>query len=248
VNRGGVDVAAQNNVHWCETLCRHHGVPGEVHPAYWINRHRVPPYIPNVVTLASAAQAPEQLAAIQTLIEVDGRPHFSVKDSFQCLDLTPLGFDVLFQATWIARAPSTLLAGDGAERLEWSVVKSPAELEQWEQTWRGPGAGADRGQESPIFLPSLLREVDVVFLLGKLGGRNVATGALNRSGEVVGISNVFSDRQDARSLFPGCVRMAQTLYPAVTLVGYERGDALDAAREIGFEPVHGLTVWNRAPV
>jgi hypothetical protein len=76
----------------------------------------------------------------------------------------------------------------------------------------------------------------------------VACGALNRTGDVVGLSNVFSARPGVGPLFPGCARLAHALYPGVPIVGYERDGALAAAERAGFERVHGLRVWQRGAV
>lgn len=243
-DEGKLDQAVQNNAHWYEALCRIHGVSGERHAGYWISRGTVPPYMSNLITLAGATQVEAQVAAIRSMIEVDGKLHFSVKDGFQSLDLGSLGFEVLFHATWIYRAPRTPLPDDVAG-LEWSVVRSPAELAEWEQTWRGTMANADAGGHAPIFLPSLLRDPDFRFLLGKRGGISLATAALNRSGEVVGLSNVFGGVESVGPLFPGAVRLATQLYPSLPIVGYERGASLIDAQRAGFEPLRGLTVWNR---
>ena len=242
---GRLDRAVQNNAHWYEALCRIHGVAGERHAGYWISRGTMPPYMSNLITFTGAAHVEAQLAAVRSLIEVDGKLHFSVKDGFQCLDLGSLGFEVLFHATWIYRVPGTPLF-DEVDGLEWSVVHSPAELAEWEQTWRGTTANADARGHAPIFLPSLLRDPDFHFLLGKRGSASLATAALNRSGDVVGISNVFSDAGSAGPLFPGAVRLTTQLHPTLPIVGYERGARLIEAQRAGFEPLRGLTVWNRS--
>jgi hypothetical protein len=237
-----LDQAVQNNAHWCEALCRTHGIRGERHAGYWIHRGRMPPYMSNLITLAGAAQTEAQLAAIRSMIELDGRRGFSVKDSFQCLELGSLGFEVLFHATWIYRAPHTLLP-DAVVGLEWSVVRSPVELAEWEHAWRGSAANAaGRGPER-VFSPDLLEDSNLQFLLGKRGAASLATAALNRSGDVVGISNVFSDAESVGPLLPGAVRLASKLHPTLPLVGYQRGASLIEARQAGFEPLGNLTVW-----
>lgn len=245
LHEGKLEQAVQNNAHWYEALCRIHGIPNERHAGYWMSRHTMPPYMSNLITLAGVAHVEAQQAAIRAMIEIDGKPHFSVKDGFQCLDLAPLGFDILFHATWLYRSPSTPLPDD-VRGLEWSVVSSPVELSTWEQTWRGTKANADAQGHAPIFTPDLLRDPDFHFLLGRRGAANVATAALNRSGDVVGISNVFSDVEGVGPLFPGAVRLATKVHPSLPMVGYERGASLVDAQQAGFEPLSGLTVWNRS--
>jgi hypothetical protein len=246
VNADRVDQALRNNLHWYEVLCRAHGVPGEQHPAYWINHGTVPPYMSSLVTLADERQATVQLGAIRGLIARNPRRSFSVKDAFHCLDLKPLGFSELFSAQWIHRAPSAPPSRDASECLTWSIVQTAAELAEWERTWRGTAENRDARGHVPIFVPALLAEVGLHFLLGTRNGASVATAALNRSGDVLGLSNVFSDVTGVEPLFPGCVRLAHELYPDLPLVGYERdAAALAAAERSEFERVGQLTVWIR---
>jgi len=42
--------AIENSVHWYDALCEAHALPGEHHPAFWINRSTLPPYMSNVIT------------------------------------------------------------------------------------------------------------------------------------------------------------------------------------------------------
>ena len=56
---------------------------------------------------------------------------------------------------------------------------------------------------------------------------------------------VFSDAESVGPLFPGAVRLATQLHPTLPIVGYERGASLIDAERAGFEPLRGLTVWDR---
>lgn len=229
----------ENSVHWYDAMCEAHGVPGEHHDAYWINRHAMPPYMSNLITLRGDADASAQVVAIRSL--VDTHTGCGVKDSFQCLSLGELGLRVLFHATWIFRASSQAPEDDGA--LEWRVVRTALELQAWERTWRGTGDNAAARQHTEVFRPSLLHRSDFRFLLGERGGKAVATAALNRNAHAVGLSNVFAATEPPHQLFPGCVRLACSIFPGLPLVGYQRDSHLIAATAAGFEPVHGLTVW-----
>jgi hypothetical protein len=235
--------AVENNLHWYDALCEAHGVPGERHDAYWINRGTVPPYMSNFITLRDGAHAEEQLAAIRSLVEAGAG--CGVKDAFHCLNLSALGLQVLFHATWIFRAANSPAPKDDGD-LVWRVARTRADLEGWERTWRGTAANADAREHATIFRPSLLDNPDFRFLVGEVDGKAVATAALNRSGNAVGLSNVFSDAEEATRLFPGCVRVAHSIFPGLPLVGYERDASLVAATAAGFEAVHGLTVWIQA--
>jgi hypothetical protein len=99
---------------------------------------------------------------------------------------------------------------------------------EWERAW---------GEPLGLFVPALLAEVQ--FLAARSGGRIVAGAILNRSGDVVGISNVFGGD------WAGAVATATRLYPGLALVGYAAGNDLAAARRQGFDVIGPLRVWMR---
>src|SRR5512137_115235 len=101
-----IEQAARNSAIWCDTVCRTHGTPGEFYDAVWVNRHPVPRFYSNAVTLSDQRSAAMQLDHIQALLATSLPGSWSVKDSFCALDLAELGFQLLFGATWLWRAPS----------------------------------------------------------------------------------------------------------------------------------------------
>jgi hypothetical protein len=76
--------------------------------ALWVNRRHAPPYYSNAVTL-NPDDTGAQLAGIRALLDAGLSDTWSVKDSFCTLDLSGLGFGVLFQAQWFALAPEQAL-------------------------------------------------------------------------------------------------------------------------------------------
>ncbi len=235
-----IDQAAKNNARWCDAVCRANGAPGEFHTAIWLNRHRVPPFYPNAVTLTPGGAA-GQLARIAEVCAA--RRAFAVKDSFAALDLRPLGLDVLFEATWIHR-PAGLAAPDMPDNWTWSVISGAGALARWEAAWAGTPNGSIADSER-IFRPALLETPGVAFLAGLRGGRIAAVAAVNRTGEVAGLSNVFAPDEAPATVWAGAVALAVRLFPGRPLVGYERDDDLVAARAAGFEPLGPLRVWAR---
>lgn len=240
-NRAKVELAIESSVHWYEALCDAHGVPGERHDAFWINRRRMPPYMSNLITLAQGVEAEaEQLEALRSLIAAGAG--CGVKDSFGCLSLSALGLKVLFRANWIFRAPERAVPASVGGLL-WRVVSRKEELAVWERTWRGVPDNAEAGSLDAVFRPSLLQRPDFQFLLGEREGAPVATAALNRSERAVGLSNVFSVTEEPALLFPGCVRAAYAFASELPVVGYERGAHWVAAEASGFEAIQELAVW-----
>jgi hypothetical protein len=220
--------AIRDNAEWCDLVCRTHGIATAFHADAWVAATRSPPAYPDAVTLRASASADGLLTRI------DRSPGCSVKDSFASLDLSGSGFEVLFDAEWIHRPPSTL-AATGA--LRWRSVESVDELQAWAAAH---GGGA-------VFRPALLDEPAVALLMATDAGGGLAAGAIGRrGGSVVGLSNLFTVSADPDEAWAGAVVALSAAFPDLSLVGYERGDDLAAARRAGFTTVGRLRVWRRA--
>ncbi|HEV8392381.1 MAG TPA: hypothetical protein VGQ35_21180 [Dongiaceae bacterium] len=233
--------AARNNAIWCDAMARAHGTPGTLAAAAWINRRPAPRFHPNLVTLGGPSGRPAQIDAVRQLMAAPPAPGWSVKDSFKALELAPLGFDLLFEASWIhrpARPFDRIPSGCRVER----VTSEPA-LDSWEQAWRaGETAPPDR-----LFHPALLAEPDHAVIALTRDGAIVAGCIASRSDGVLGISNLFVPPDDVTeddgSLRAACLDAAMRFTPGLPLVGYERGAALVRMTELGFAPIGPLRVW-----
>ncbi|MCO8269169.1 hypothetical protein M1L60_01035 [Actinoplanes sp. TRM 88003] len=207
------NTAVRNNADWCSAVLRSHGLGYTFGPRAWRSAGPTPPYYPQAITLRPTATAADVL------------PAKGVKDSFATLDLAPHGYTELFTAQWIRRAagPAT---GD-AER-----VTKPDALAEWQRAWHG------RDDEPPdVFRPTLLADPSVSVMAVRDGGRLLGGFALNRTGAVAGVSNLFAAD-------PGDLpRVWAATACGVPLVGYESGGDLDHAMAAGFEPVGPLRVW-----
>jgi hypothetical protein len=220
-----VRVAARNNAEWCDAFCRTHGIAGSFAEDAWSSPERTPPFYPDAVALVPDADAASILA------RVDAGAGCSIKDSFAELDLAAEGFDVLFRAEWLWLARARRSAPG------WSVVRSAEELAAWEAAWGEPPA------PPPFFRPGLLANDAVAFLSRRVNDRIVAGAIANRSAPVVGLSNLFAADGDLESAYAGAAAAAQALWEPMPVVGYEAGEALEAARRAGFAPIGELVVW-----
>lgn len=223
--------AAYNNAAWCAAVSRDGGFSAEA----WSSPRPTPPYYPDGVTLTRDTDAAALVAGIDTASQ-----RASVKDSFASLDLAPAGFEVLFGAEWIHRPAG---APGAAPALAWSRVVGPAELEAWESAWDGE-------ESTGLFHPELLtgHSGDIAFLAGRdTEGRIVAGAAANRTGELVGVSNVFcAEGTPDDEAWAGALTLIASLWPGLAVVGYESGDDLDTALRHGFAAIGPLRVWLQA--
>ncbi len=231
-------LAAYNNAVWCDTICRAHHVPGEFHKTFWVNRHQTPRYYPDLVTLSPTANLTSHQTALATLLTARSDYTVSVKDSFAVLDLAPFGFHPLFQAQWIFRQAPAALARQGSADLQWKRIESKHELLCWEEVWSQSAPLQER-----LFLPALLNDADICILAAYQEQQIVAGAIANRTGEVVGLSNIFTPEQGAEHYWEGLLATIGACYPGLPIVGYERDESLTIALRVGFTALGPLRVW-----
>ena len=201
-------------------MCRAHGHPGTFLAHLWVNAEPVPRFYPNAVTLAhDEAAVAEQLGSIDILVKSNLPGRWAVKDSFNTLDLSRRGFDVLFEASWIRNA---------------MPVGRPSPDIVWQRETKSKSAS----------LP--FDDPNFAFFTGRRGLEVVAGGMLYRSDDVVGLTNVVADAADAVSVWSSLALLSSQTFPRLPLVGYESGTELEAALDAGFEIGDPLKVWVRA--
>jgi hypothetical protein len=235
--------AVANNASWCDAVCRSHGYPGTFSSRLWTStRHRLRFY-PNAITLRPEATVAEVLAAAAA---VPSQP-FAVKDSFATLDLAPAGFRLLAEGGWIVRdgGPDSR---DGLDepaeppdhRPRWERVASPDELRDWETAWDGGDSG-----DAPVFQPGLLSDPRCAILVCREEDAIVGGVIVYAAGGVAGISNVFSGGLPLGRLWRSMGPAVAAVQPHMSVVGYEEGDSLMAARQAGFHVPGSLRIWAR---
>ena len=236
--------AVHNNAVWCDTICRAHGTPGRFLEEIWINSQPSPPFYPNAVTLSGAEGIGMQLIAIRDLLETDLAGEWAVKDSFCTLDLAPLGFGPLFEAEWIWRSTAQPRPDGGIAGVGWTTIRHAPELAAWEAAWGGTPIG-EAPTTTRIFLPPLLEDEDIAVIAAYQDRRIVAGVIANRTGNVVGVSNLFVPEQDSERFRAGCIAAVIDAFPGLPLVGYESGHDLQAAQALGFDILGPLRIWAR---
>jgi hypothetical protein len=250
-----LEQAARENAEWCEAVARSHGVRSRFTADAWLASTRTPASYPDAVTLRASADR-------GILRDIDASSGCSVKDSFAALDLSDDGFEVLFDARWIFRAPEPERAGSlgaaaypGTDGMVWSVL-DPADLGDWSalhsNMTTGDRSAADHSAADPsagdrsAFRPSILVEPGVVFLRADVENSMVAGAVLSHTGAVVGISNVVTTQGIADDvLWRGLTDQVSDRFPGLAMVGYESGADLIAPLDAGFTELGDLRVWTR---
>jgi hypothetical protein len=218
-------LAVRENAAWCDLVCRLQRFAPEGDGRLWWSARRTPDLVPDAVTLVP------DLSELDVLGRISDSAGASVKDSFATLDLTDQGWSVLFDATWVARPPGTGAGGDAVS--SFAVVRERFPFAAWCRAWGGP-EGA---------LPTGLRRAAGVTVLGRADGTAFTDGAIVHRTEiggtaVAGLWNAFGAWADVADA-------ASHRHPEAWIVGYERGEALDAALAAGFSAVGPLRVWHR---
>ncbi|WP_027166414.1 hypothetical protein [Mesorhizobium sp. WSM3224] len=232
-----VRLCAGNNADLYQAIFKAHGLSDRRSDAFWSSDEQAPHYYSNATTLDADATA-AQLAEIARLASVLASS-FAVKDGFCCLDLQPLGFRQLFEASWIWMD----LAHPIAPPLSWERIEDASCLEMWEFAWAN-GGNPSNGK---VFPEAILND-DAVAILGRRTGDGFSAGCIaNKSEQVIGLSNIFAT--DGGSTYRDAVAAAANAFAGSrTLVGYERDGALDEALACGFQAIGLLRIWLRGLV
>ncbi len=231
--------AARNNVEWCDAVCRAYGVAGEFFDDLWMTPHRTPTFYPNAITLTET-DSEMQTERIRQLLKSTTIVDIGIKDSFCSLDLAPLGFVVWFNAEWIYRSGSVAAPDSRLVGVDWRKIESETDLLVWEAAWNS-------GNNQPVhnFMPLLLADKNIAFFAAYKDNRIVAGGIANKTGDVVGISNIFTPEDAAQDFWASFTHVVMEAFAGYALVGYERDDELEISHNIGFQSIGPLRVWGK---
>lgn len=219
-------VAVDAGLGWYADLFALHGVPWHVDQGLWVAGGAPPPLHSHAVVAERGVQVDGVLRALEPW-EVCG-----FKDSFASLDASSTGMRVLFEATWVHRAPP----GNGMAPMPegWIRVRTPTELARW----------TDGHDTADILLPGLLDRGQFAVLARTLHRRIVAGAVARLCTGVAYVSNVHADPGHEVD-WDELAHAVWSLYPGRALVGYEHGPELARARSAGFDAVGDLRVWAR---
>ncbi|WP_199614586.1 hypothetical protein [Paenibacillus alkalitolerans] len=223
-----IDIAVSNNISWCGIVCDSHGIAQTSNKRMWGVLSKAPDFYPDIIT-SSRQVTNEDIREFFGDRSISG-----IKDSFANLDLTALGFQVLFEAEWIFHPP--FLNVEPVDTL-WCIITTEEQYSIW---------SAASGLEH-VIKPDLLKRDDVkIFMREKDGAVSGFIASLGAN--AVGVSNVYSVENGTEQLWPEIAKIVSTVFPDLPLVGYEHGDFLEAALTSGWTSIGPLRVWLKTNV
>lgn len=222
-------IAANNNADLYEALFTAWGLRYERGPFAFVSKDRPPPYYSHLTVLAP--DCTEQVIPHLRAMAHRFAEAISFKDSFCEFLRRDRGFNLLFEASWLWRAPESASVPKG-----WVTVEDPLELAAWEMAWKSGGTPTN----ARMFRARMLRSPDVFFLGKKEAGVFVSGCIANRSSGCIGISNVFPVDDDKGAFEEAAAAVAST-DPSLPIVGYAVRPPLGAP-PLGFERTGQLRV------
>jgi len=224
--------AIQNNEALYASVFKAHGIELQKNEHIYFSTQKVPPLNSNICTKSPAWRPDAIFEEVAKTAEIEGWESWSIKDSFACLQLHERAFKKLFDAHWLYIPAHTSRSG-GKPSLSFLPVLSDADLARWVTLW---------GEAPELYTSAMLADPNLFFVIGTEDGEERYAALLNRTDDVIGVSNFFpKDKTTQR-----WADLLQYIYDAwgpVDVVGYERTEVLDALLPLGAEKVGDLTVW-----
>jgi hypothetical protein len=198
---------------------------------------KTPPLYSNLVTLSKDWKPDDVFRAIDTNYEREKWEEWSIKDSFGVLDLTEYGFTKLFDARWIYLEAGKFAPYGAGGNLRYAIISSEDVLAAWRKAW-----DADEQLGKEIFSRKLLDDSKVYFVAGHEGKLIVSGCFVNRTDDVLGVSNFFAPDRNVK-YWSEMIDFIFSSIGRMNIVGYERKELTDKLQTLGFETVGDLTVW-----
>jgi hypothetical protein len=192
----------------------------------------------NLVTVSEDWRPDEIFESIDSRFEFENWAEWSIKDSFGILDLDRYNFTKLFEAQWFYLDAGSFAPAEKIARLRFDVVDRENDLADWRIAW-----DRDERLGREIFNARLLNDEKIHFVAGRKGGEIVCGCLVNKSGDVLGISNFFAPDKNI-DYWSQTIEFIFSSIERRNIVGYERNDlAAKLATALKFETAGNLVVW-----
>jgi hypothetical protein len=198
---------------------------------------QIPPLYSNLVTRSKGWAPDDIFSNIDRHYEDENWSEWSIKDSFSVLDLAVYDFQKLFDAQWIYLQTTDFKPLERDDDLRYENIKTEKELSDWRIAW-----DSDVVLGEKIFKTKLLNNPNIDFIAGYEKARLISGCLVNKTDDLLGISNFFAPRQSI-SDWSNIVTFILKTIGNKDIVGYERESSVGALKILGFESLGSLTVW-----
>ena len=229
--------AISNSLHWYRSIFESNSIDLKVSETCFFSEVKVPPLFSSIATREKDWRPDSIFESIYKRFVEERWPEWTIKDSYNCLDLKPFGFSKLFDAQWLHLQTEDFKPTTDLSRYEFKTARTKEELDQWITDW---GEGKEIGEQ--ICNSSLLDNpsIELVSFQSPTGKTQVAS--LNKNDHTVGITNFFPEA-NSDEMWRALVSYIFVQNGDIDIVGYESGDAIEVAKELGFTSAGDLSVW-----
>jgi hypothetical protein len=180
---------------------------------------------------------------VEAVVDTPG----SICDSWQTLDLGPLGYRIFRQEPWFYRSAGPLPDATPPE-LEIVRVTTESEVEEFEAvSVRGFGGEDDAIEPGTFHPPAILEDAAMAMFTGRVDGKPVGAAMGYRTDAAVGVFGVTTvasaRRRGYGSALTRAAMLTETGLPSV-LAPSKEGESVYLA--LGFEPAGALSIWTKA--
>ncbi len=232
-----IQQAIYNNNGLYEAIFANHQIKFKQTDFIRYSLEQTPPLYSNLVTISKDWKPDDIFGNIDIRYENEKWDEWSVKDSFGVLDLSEYGFTKLFEAQWIYLEAEKFKPYGTNGSLHYEIVTTENVLSAWRIAW-----DSDEQLGKEIFNPKLLNNPKVYFVAGYDGKQIVSGCFVNRTDNILGISNFFAPDKDNK-YWSETISFIFGSIGQRNIVGYERNELTDKLQRLGFETIGDLTVW-----
>jgi hypothetical protein len=235
--KGKLHQAIRNNIGLYEVIFNSHNIRFHTTDSIWYCLEDTPPLYSNLITLSKDWIPDDIFRRIDLAYEKEKWGEWSIKDSFGVLDLSNYGFTKLFNAQWIVLEAINFTPRVESQQLHYKILHKEDDLSAWRMAW---DSNERLGKE--IFNTKLLDDQRVSFIAGYQGEQILSGCFVNKTDDVLGISNFFSPREDGGYWSD----MISFIFGSIgwrDIVGFEGNELADKLNSLGFESIGNLTVW-----
>jgi hypothetical protein len=210
-----------------------HGIPLLENDNMYYSLRKAPPLNSNICTKVPQWRPESIFETIEKTAQEEDWDSWSVKDSFCDLDLAPYGFETLFDAQWLYLQASDFVPAFDKPALVFRQVRTKEELDLWNKVW---------AENEALYQKNMLDDPSLTFVIGHENDTPTHAALLNRSDDVLGISNFFPE-EDVAGRWGDLIAYIQEVWGPIDIVGYERKDTIAQLAPLHILPVGDLRIW-----